>query len=970
MELKNKCLARLDKLNLKNMLSRKPIIFVILIIGIICIGASNVSASITPNYVSYKKEPGECYTEIKTVEIPGTSIEIDVVFAFDLTGSMGEILSSAKSNIGQIINSLINTYSGASFNFGVISYSDYPAYYSSCDYKAAYGLPGTDYSYSLDHPLTDVITDVTTAIASLSLGDGWDLPEDYTRIFYESYNDTNIGWRTNAQKLLINFADSVPHDCNLNESISSGIWSTGGDPGPDEIMDTDDDLDLQSVLAIMNSNDITLIECHSDISYINYWEYWTGITGGSVNYINSTNFADVVEDAVTNKLNIPKIYDLTLEVTTASFEEWLSSVIPSSYPEVGMGGSVIFNETICVPIDTPPGVYEFNVSAIDGDGNNYGNQTNVIILNNPPVANDDTTFTYEDVSIWIDVLANDTDEDGTLDLSSVVVTSDPSDGSMSVNTSTGEIEYKPNPDFYGSDSFTYTVDDDDGATSNEAIVIITIENVNDPPIITTIDDTSADENELYSVDYEATDVDLDDLTWSLTTDAEFLSIDSNTGLLTGTPNNDEVGSYYANVTVDDGNGGTDYSNFTLIVSNVNDPPNTPINPKPTDNKTGVSLNPTLSVYVYDIDSDILSVSFYNSNDNLIGIDTNVSSGENASITWSGLSYSTTYYWYAIANDSELTTKSANWSFKTKSAPPPPPPPPTSENNNPEADASASGPYFAFIGEEITFDGSLSHDSDGYIVSWYWEFDDGTYEYGEIVTHKYSSNGTYHVSLTVTDDEGAKDKDIINVIITIANYPPENLVVDGPFTGKQNIDYNYIASAIDPDENDMLRFIFDWGDGTTTTSDVVDSGVAATVTHKWSTFGIYEVEVTSEDNYSAQISKTFSVLIDVIVIDEEIKGLIIDEDGNDPFDVFNNSETKDKTAVKLDSGSYLIDSNGDNKWDYAFSFKTGLITYYEFVYNKFIVIYEAKKAEPGFELVFALLAIALMVILIKRKRKLN
>ncbi|KYK31336.1 MAG: hypothetical protein AYK22_07980 [Thermoplasmatales archaeon SG8-52-3] len=219
-----------------------------------------------------------------------------------------------------------------------------------------------------------------------------------------------------------------------------------------------------------------------------------------------------------------------------------------------------------------------------------------------------------------------------------------------------------------------------------------------------------------------------------------------------------------------------------------------------------------------------------------------------------------------------------------------------------------------------------------------------------------------------DNKNANNSETFNVVIATGNYPPENLVVNGPLTGKQNIFYNYTVSATDPDEDDMLRFTFEWGDGTSTTTDYIESGNSTTVSHKWSTYGLYQLKVTAKDNFSAQISKTLSVQIDVIVIDGEIKGLIIDEDGTNPFDIFNNTVTKGKTKVKLDSGSYLIDSNGDSKWDYAFSFDTGLITYYEFVYNKYIEIYETQKAAPGFELVFALLAIALMVILIRRKRK--
>jgi len=416
---------------------------------------------------------------------------------------------------------------------------------------------------------------------------------------------------------------------------------------------------------------------------------------------------------------------------------------------------------------------------------------------------------------------------------------------------------------------------------------------------------------------------------------------------------------------------SDFELFDLTVGDVNRPPNTPINPDPYDGETDVLLSSVLKVYVSDPDGDFLNLTFYDGNDNLIGIDDNVASGGNASIVWNGLSYFTTYYWYAIANDSKLSTKSDIWNFKTKSKSTPPSGP-SSENKDPVANASAGGPYYGLVIENITFNGSLSYDPDpaGFIVSWHWNFGDGTDEYGEIVTHKYSTNGTYNVTLTVTDNMGATGKETFNVIIGIANNPPENLVIDGPLTGKQNIEYNYTASATDLDENDMLRFIFEWGDGTTTTSIVVYSGVPVTVTHNWSNYGIYEVKVTAEDNFSAQTSTTFTALIGVIVIDDVIKGLIIDEDGNDPFDIFNNSETGNVTVVKLDNGSYLINSDEDKKWDYAYNSEDGLLTYYEFVYNKFIVIYEAEKATPGFELISLLLVIALITIILRKKRKNN
>ena len=59
-----------------------------------------------------------------------------------------------------------------------------------------------------------------------------------------------------------------------------------------------------------------------------------------------------------------------------------------------------------------------------------------------------------------------------------------------------------------------------------------------------------------------------------------------------------------------------------------------------------------------------------------------------------------------------------------------------------------------VGELVTFDASGSTDADGEIVTWRWEFDDGTaVADGETVTHTFIAAGTYTVTLWVTDDEG-------------------------------------------------------------------------------------------------------------------------------------------------------------------------------------------------------------------------
>jgi PKD repeat protein len=61
----------------------------------------------------------------------------------------------------------------------------------------------------------------------------------------------------------------------------------------------------------------------------------------------------------------------------------------------------------------------------------------------------------------------------------------------------------------------------------------------------------------------------------------------------------------------------------------------------------------------------------------------------------------------------------------------------------------------FVGETITFT-SISTDPDGWIVDWSWDFGDGTTGSGETVTHVYELEGTYMVTLTVTDNDGETD----------------------------------------------------------------------------------------------------------------------------------------------------------------------------------------------------------------------
>lgn len=91
-------------------------------------------------------------------------------------------------------------------------------------------------------------------------------------------------------------------------------------------------------------------------------------------------------------------------------------------------------------------------------------------VNNAPVANDDTAEITANTATEIEVLANDTDQDG----ESLTVTAVEGAEFGTVTIENNKILYTPIADFTGNDMFNYTVSD--GTAFDSAQVVVTVEN--------------------------------------------------------------------------------------------------------------------------------------------------------------------------------------------------------------------------------------------------------------------------------------------------------------------------------------------------------------------------------------------------------------------------------------------------------------------------------------------------------------
>ncbi|MEW5847724.1 MAG: Ig-like domain-containing protein [Myxococcota bacterium] len=307
------------------------------------------------------------------------------------------------------------------------------------------------------------------------------------------------------------------------------------------------------------------------------------LTGNDVEVDGDTLAITLVENATHGSV------ELAADGTTVTFT-----------PELNYNGDATFEYTISDGTSTDVGLVTITLAAV----------------NDAPVATDDSAanitalVTDEDTNLIVvgaDLLLNDINVD--TDALTVTAVTSVGGGTATLEID-GTITFVPTPDFNGDATFEYTVTDTEN-TSDVGLVTVTVNSVNDAPVVT--DDSGTTDEDVPLVLSVAVllsnDTDVDGDTLSLTVDsvsAGSFTLDGDT--LTYTPAQDSHDPATITVTVSDGNGGSVTSTISVAINSVNDNPVAMVDAAVTNEDIDVFLQPAvLLANDSDVDGDTLTL---------------------------------------------------------------------------------------------------------------------------------------------------------------------------------------------------------------------------------------------------------------------------------------------------------------------------------------------------------------------------
>ncbi|EGQ8526415.1 tandem-95 repeat protein, partial [Vibrio parahaemolyticus] len=464
--------------------------------------------------------------------------------------------------------------------------------------------------------ITEDAVNTDTVVATLTVRDT-DTPEEQLTVSLENNLNGYFVLVGNEVKLTQAGVDAVNNDelnlkdLTISASVSDGVNPTASDSDSlivnrvndaptvenaiaDQVLSEDFasyTIDLNDAFKDSDSalnfsvsgNSNVLVSIENGIATISPTADWNGsetltftATDPSGESVSQTvNFtvapvADIVADKTTVVEDTPTIIKV-LGNDTFEGDDKVVSLDTNNGPangtvSVNPDGSVTYT-----PNDNYHGADSFTYIVTSG-GVSESTTVNVDVtpVNDAPVAKDDIATTQEDTAVTIDVLPNDTDIDGdTLRIDSASVPKEQG----TVEVVNGKLVFTPAENFNGDAEITYTVTD--GALTDQATVKVTVNAVNDTPVVESniADQALAEDFTPYTIDLNTAFSDLDNVDGELT-----FSVSGNSniqvaivnGIATITPTADWNGSETLTFTATDPSGESISQTVNFTVAPVAD----------------------------------------------------------------------------------------------------------------------------------------------------------------------------------------------------------------------------------------------------------------------------------------------------------------------------------------------------------------------------------------------------------------
>jgi gliding motility-associated-like protein len=303
------------------------------------------------------------------------------------------------------------------------------------------------------------------------------------------------------------------------------------------------------------------------------------ITGAGTVVVEATQAGDVNYTAATP---VQHSFEVAKATATITFTQLLKNFNGSpksadftTTPE-GLNTTVTYNNSSTIP--TIPGSYDIEVTI---DESNYeGTASATFVINGAPNVTSIGPFNYnEDESpisniLLLNYFSDVEDNPSQLNFSLIGRTNSSLYNSFTL--AGNEISLSLAANAFGSSIITIRCTDSNGLSTDQSFTI-NVAPVQDDPLFTSTPQVSVNEDFTYQYNITAADADPSDelsITNQLALPA-WLSLTDNgdgTALLTGTPNNTQVGNYGVALEVNDGNGNTAQQLFNIEVINTNDKP--------------------------------------------------------------------------------------------------------------------------------------------------------------------------------------------------------------------------------------------------------------------------------------------------------------------------------------------------------------------------------------------------------------